>query len=120
MAPFQLILFLFVLPAHQVLSQTVRNHKYITNLDDLLADSEENHDGAILGNPLLLPKCANALLDQHQNNMDNILYHRGIASPWFWSRESLDATIKERPLHRRLKIAHALEPEFRLPCYVLF
>ena len=93
--------------------QTVYNHEYITDLDELLEDARTENDEAIYGNPLLTNKCANALLDEHKYNIDGFLRYKGLSTPWFWSRESLDATIRDEPLHRRLKITHAVsDPKF--------
>eukprot|EP01083_Nonionella_stella_P095976 269594_1 len=95
-------------------SQTVHDHVYITDLSALLHDAKENHDGIIYGNPLLTKQCRNALLNEHKYNIQTLSW-KGFPSPWFWSRESLDATIRDAQLHRRLKIAHALEPERSAP-----
>ena len=97
---------------------TVHDYKYTSDLDSLLTDAKNEYDEAIHGNPLLTDQCANALIDdEHQYNIDNLLEYQGFATPWFWSRETLDATIKEMPLHRRLKITHTphRDPKFTLP-----
>ena len=96
----------------------VNEIKYTADLNELLTSSKNEHDEAIYGNPLLTDQCYNALIDEeHEYNIDNFLEYRGFASPWFWSRESLDATIKEMPLHRRLKVTHTphRDPIFTLP-----
>eukprot|EP01083_Nonionella_stella_P266373 901205_1 len=99
-----------------IISDTVFNHEYITDLNELLTDAKDHHDMAIYGNPLLTQQCRNALLHEHKYNLNNsILNLKGFPSPWFWSRESLDGTIRDQPLHRRLKITHALQPEFTIP-----
>ena len=71
-------------------------------LSDLLSKSKHNN-GIIEGNPLLYPECRNALLDQHQSNLA-YLNKSALPTPWFWSRESLDAVIKSKPLRRRTKL----------------
>ena len=94
----------------------MKDYAYQTDLDELLDDAKNINDEAIYGNPLLTDKCANALLDEHKYNIDNFLEYKGFSTPWFWSRESLDATVRDEPLHRRLKITHALEyPKFISP-----
>eukprot|EP01083_Nonionella_stella_P209637 759734_1 len=87
---------------------------YPHTLSELLSQSKDT-DEAIYGNPLLYPQCANALLNEHEHNLDNLLKKSGIPTPWFWSRETLDATIKHEALHRRLKVTSKYPPEVTLP-----
>eukprot|EP01083_Nonionella_stella_P037824 103082_1 len=93
-----------------MLIHIVINNAYApsTTLDHLLQQSKENN-GVIYGNPLLTKKCATVLLDEHQHNI-GLLQQKGLPTPWFFSRESLDATTNDLTLHRRAKITHLLPP----------
>ena len=51
---------------------------------------------------MLYDECANVLLDRHESNTE-YLNKSGLPTPWFWSRETLDAVTKQLPLTRRLK-----------------
>ena len=80
------------------------------SLSELLYDAKYKNDDIIYGNPLLTNECKLSLLnDGHKYNI-NLLNQNGFPSPWFWSRESLDATINGLTLHRRSKISHLYEP----------
>lgn len=87
---------------------------YPDTLSELLQQSKETDD-AIYGNPLLYPECSEALLDEHEYNLDFLLKNSGIPTPWFWSRETLDATIKNLSLHRRLKVTSKYKPTPSIP-----
>ena len=87
---------------------------YPNTLDELLLESKDTDD-AIYGNPLLYKKCSDALLDSHEYNIDYLLKNSGIPTPWFWSRETLDATIKHLSLHRRLKVTSGHLPDVIIP-----
>ena len=76
---------------------------YPDTLSELLEQSKDT-DGAIYGNPLLYKQCSDALIDEHEHNLDELLKNSGIPTPWFWAAETLDATIKHLSLHRRLKV----------------
>eukprot|EP01084_Bolivina_argentea_P161548 281218_1 len=83
-------------------------HTFSNNLSALLKQAKQNNN-IIYGNPLHTQQCKTALLHEHKHNI-NLLNKKGFPTPWFWSRESLDATIHEFTLHRRSKITHLLEP----------
>lgn len=92
---------------------------YPDTLSELLEQSQDT-DGAIYGNPLLYDECANALIDEHEHNLDDILQNSGIPTPWFWSAETLDATVKHLSLHRRLKVTSKVSNIFTLTLTVTF
>eukprot|EP01084_Bolivina_argentea_P015967 29908_1 len=87
---------------------------YPNTLSKLLSQSKDMDD-AIYGNPLLYPACSEALLNEHEHNLDYLLKNSGIPTPWFWSRETLDATIKNVSLHRRLKVTSKYDPKVTIP-----
>ena len=88
-----------IIPLYCILSIQIDGKRFDT-LSELLATSES--DGIIKGNPLLYEECANVLVQPHQTNIE-YLNKSGIPTPWFWSRETIDAVTKHLPLTRRLK-----------------
>lgn len=82
------------------------NAKRFDSLSELLATSKS--DGIIKGNPLLYDECANALVHPHRLNIE-YLNKSGLPTPWFWSRETIDAVTKQLPLTRRLKYTFSNE-----------
>ena len=88
------------------ISLTLSNAKRFGTLSELLATSKS--DGIIKGNPLLYDECANALVDPHRWNIE-YLNKSGLPTPWFWSRETIDAVTKQLPLTRRLKYTFSNE-----------
>ena len=57
----------------------------------------------IYGNPLKTQECAQALLKSHtQSVLKNKAKNLGIV-PWFWSRESIDATLQNQKFDRKTK-----------------
>ena len=113
MSPFSLFLPILLLENVNPFSSPM-DRIYPDTLSELLEQSKSTKN-AIYGNPLLYPKCSNALIDQHSENMKFILSKSGIPTPWFWSRETIDATIKNKSLHRRLKVTSKHAPIALIP-----
>ena len=65
----------------------------------------ERDNGIIHGNPLLIEKCKDALLDSHEVNiLSSISYYHNSFVPWFWSRESIGSVLQNQKFNLYSKV----------------